>query len=88
MSTDDEQGAPRGLLREVTLTVLGVCDLYETDPALTTALARGLGDVIRARLPGFPAARAWKGKAALRAMVRDLDAWPAAAGAETKGERG
>jgi hypothetical protein len=36
-------------------------------------VARGLGEVFRTHLPEFPQDRAWKGRSALRAMVRDLD---------------
>ena len=59
--------------REVTLSVLGSFELFDADPKLVTAVARALGDVFRVHLPSFPPARAWKGRSALRAMVRDLD---------------
>jgi hypothetical protein len=62
-----------GMFREVTLCVLGSFELFDADPTLVTTVARGLGDVIRKHVPDFPPARAWKGRSALRAMVRDLD---------------
>jgi hypothetical protein len=62
-----------GVFRELTLTLLGVFEVYDVPPETTTAVARGLGEVFRTHLSEFPPDRAWKGRSALRAMVRDLD---------------
>ena len=73
MTTQDERDALRAAFREVTLTLLGVFDMYDADPAIETAIARGLGDVVRARLPETARPRAAKGRAALRALLNEID---------------
>jgi hypothetical protein len=73
MTTHDERSELRATFREVTLTVLGVFEMYEADPAIATAIARGLGDVLRARLPEIARPRATKGLAALRALLNEIE---------------
>jgi hypothetical protein len=73
MTTQDERDALRAAFREVTLTLLGVFDMYDADPAIETAIARGLGDVVRARLSEIARPRAAKGRAALRALLNEID---------------
>ncbi len=73
MTTQEERNALRKVFREVTLTLLGVFEMYDADPAIETAIARGLGDVLRARLPELARPRAAKGRAALRALLNELD---------------
>lgn len=73
MTTQEERDALRKVFREVTLTRLGVFEMYDADPAIETAIARGLGDVLRARLPEVPRPRAAKGRAALRALLNEID---------------
>ncbi len=73
MTTQEERDALRKVFREVTLTLLGVFEMYDADPAIETAIARGLGDVLRARLPVVARPRAAKGRAALRALLNEID---------------
>jgi hypothetical protein len=73
MTTQEERDAVRKMFREVTLTLLGVFEMYDADPAIDTAIARGLGDVLRARLPEVARPRAAKGRAALRALLNEID---------------
>jgi hypothetical protein len=73
MTTHDERSELRATFREVTLAVLGVFEMYEADPAIATAIARGLGDVLRARLPEIARPRATKGRAALRALLNEIE---------------
>jgi hypothetical protein len=73
MTTPDERSELRATFREVTLTVLGVFEMYEADPAIATAIARGIGDVLRARLPEIARPRAAKGRAALRALLNEIE---------------
>ncbi len=73
MTTQEERDALRKVFREVTLTLLGVFEIYDADPAIGTAIARGLGDVLRVRLPETARPRAAKGRAALRALLNEID---------------
>jgi hypothetical protein len=73
MTTQHERDALRAAFREVTLTLLGVFDMYDADPAIETAIARGLGEVVRGRLPEIARPRATKGRAALRALLNEID---------------
>lgn len=73
MTTQEERDALRKVFREVTLTLLGVFEMYDADPAIETAIARGLGDVLRARLPEVARPPAAKGRAALRALLNEID---------------
>lgn len=73
MTTPDERSELRATFRDVTLTVLGVFEMYEADPAIATAIARGIGDVMRARLPEIARPRAAKGRAALRALLNEIE---------------
>lgn len=73
MTTQEERDGLRKVFREVTLTLLGVFEMYDADPAIETAIARGLGDVLRARLPEVTRPRAAKGRAALRALLNEID---------------
>lgn len=73
MTTDDDARALRATCRDVTLTVLGAFELFEADPRIPTAIARGLGDVFQVRLPDFERPRVGRGRAALRTLLRELD---------------
>lgn len=73
MTIPDERSELRATFRELTLTVLGVFEMYEADPAIATAIARGLGDVMRARLPEVARPRSAKGIAAIRALLNELE---------------
>lgn len=73
MMTDDERTALRATCREVTLTLLGVFDMYGAEPTLVTATARGLADVFKARVPELLRPRATRGRAALRALLAELE---------------
>ncbi|GAC1528696.1 MAG: hypothetical protein NVS3B10_25710 [Polyangiales bacterium] len=73
MTRHEERDALRKVFREVTLTLLGVVHLEDADPAIETAIGRGLGDVLRARLPEVTRPRAAKGRAALRALLNEID---------------
>ena len=73
MTTQEERDALRKVFREVTLTLLGVFEMYDADPAIEAAIARGLGDVLRARVPEVARSRAAKGRAALRALLNEID---------------
>ena len=73
MTTDDNRPALRATCREVTLTLLGVFDMYGADPALVTATARGLADVFHARMPELARPRGARGRAALRALLNELE---------------
>ncbi len=73
MTTQEERDALRKVFREVTLTLLGVFEMYDADPAIETAIARGLSDVLRVRLPEVARPRAAKGHAALRALLNEID---------------
>ena len=73
MITDDERTSLRATCRELTLTLLGIFDLYGAEPALVTATARGLADVFHARVPELLRPRAARGRAALRALLHELE---------------
>jgi hypothetical protein len=73
MMTDEERTALRATCREVTLTLLGVFDMYGAEPTLVTATARGLADVFKARVPELVRPRAARGRAALRALLAELE---------------
>jgi hypothetical protein len=73
MNTPDERPALHATFRELTLTLLGIFDLYGADPALVTATARGLADVFHARVPELLRPRAARGRAALRALLHELE---------------
>ena len=73
MTTQEERDALRKVFREVTLTLLGVFEMYDAEPVIETAIARGLGDVLRARLPEVARPRAAKGRTALRALLNEID---------------
>lgn len=73
MIADDERTALRATCREVTLTLLGVFDMYGAEPTLVTATARGLADVFKARVPELVRPRAARGRAALRALLAELE---------------
>jgi hypothetical protein len=73
MTSDDDVRALRATCRDVTLTVLGVLELFEADPRIGTAIARALGDVFSARLQDFERPRVGRGRAALRALFREIE---------------
>ncbi len=73
MTTQEERDALRKMFREVTLMLLGVFEMWDADPAIETAIARGLSDVLRARLPEVTRPRAAKGRAALRALLHEVE---------------
>jgi hypothetical protein len=73
MMNEDERNALRATCREVTLTLLGVFDMYGADTPVVTAAARGLADVFCAHLPELARPRAARGRAALRALINELE---------------
>jgi hypothetical protein len=72
MTSDDERALMRALMREVTLTLLAVFEMYGADLAVVTATARSMADVFRARLSELERPRR-RGRAALRALLRQLE---------------
>ena len=73
MTMPEERSERRAIFRELILTVLGAFEMYDADPALATAVARGLGDVMRAHAPEIARPRAARGLAAVRALLSEIE---------------
>ena len=74
MTADETSCALGRAFRELTLTLIGLFELYEADPNLVEGAAEALGRVICAHL-GRPApARRGRGRARLEALLDEIDA--------------
>jgi hypothetical protein len=73
MTTDHERRALRATYCEITLTLLGVFEMYGADQALVTATARGLADVFRTHVPDLERPRPLRCRSALRALLHELE---------------
>ncbi len=69
-----------GAFREVTLALTGVFDLYDPDPGLVTLVAETLGKVFRARLQRTECAPPPAGRAAMEALLDEVDSVAATGG--------
>jgi hypothetical protein len=72
MSTDDSASALRAAFRQVSLSVLGIAQLYNLHPAATVSAARALAAVFRQWLPGFEIPPLGRGRAALLVLADAL----------------
>jgi hypothetical protein len=71
----------RSIFRQITLSVLGVVQLYEIHPCATKNLALALGDIFRASLPDLVLPALPRGRAALQQLLALLTPTTAATGA-------
>ena len=71
----------RPIFRQITLSVLGVVQLYEIHPCATKNLALALGDIFRASLPDLVLPALPRGRAALQQLLVLLTPTTAVTGA-------
>jgi hypothetical protein len=71
----------RPIFRQITLSVLGVVQLYEIHPCATKNLALALGDIFRASLPDLVLPALPRGRAALQQLLALLTPTTAVTGA-------
>jgi len=71
----------RSIFRQITLSVLGVVQLYEIHPCATKNLALALGDIFRASLPDLVLPALPRGRAALQQLLALLTPTAPASGA-------
>ena len=79
MASDETRRALSRAFHELTLNLIGLFELYETDPELVEGAAEALGKVYRAHLQQRPSAPRGRGRKAMETLLAEMDAAGSAA---------